>query len=572
MTNRGCFLLIFSSTLLFFASDINAQSTQAMYYLNYPRSISSLGMGEQSVALRTSEDALTYNLANLVFVERPMISFFHQPFQMAASITDLHIPLNAFSVVFNIKNIGTFGVEYINWDLGEGVISTTENPEGDGKLYHFYERSLSIAYAREFCKNFSAGIQLRYVKSSLGPGSAENLFFSAGLNYSPQILDNKFNFGFSLINFGGTVDYPRLNTAEESFNSSPPPSKLNLGVGFIPVDNNFYFLQTQLAISKPFDQGPIQNRNIPRAESSFKTLFTDWDDFPRDATLHTGIAFNWKPLDLGYGFSFFQEFYLGNYSVGNKAGLNNFYTHGGRIGIEFDGLQFSAGYAGRWHNVHYPNYLQWKFPYESVQFTFGINEDLLFNREKQEDNYAKPKNIILSFGVGRSFRVGKFKESSLGGPTPYYAPHIEEFTDENNFSIEGAFYIDEQNAIVSNLIYNPTDYVVKFQGQEIAKTKIEIFSISSSYRYHPLKIFLPLFVQGGLSIVRLNPTSQYFYPKYDYKTALLFSIGANVAVYEGIILTPFTNYNLMLSRDGNTAPRLGGFNQFDLGVKVGYEL
>ena len=170
--------------------------------------------------------------------------------------------------------------------------------------------------------------------------------------------------------------------------------------------------------------------------------------------------------------------------------------------------------------------------------------------------------------MGRTFRIGKFKESSSGGYTTY----IEGFIDGNNFSIEGAFYINEQNAIISNLFYNPTYYVVKFQGQEIVKTKIEIFSISSSYRYHPLELFLPIYIQGGLSIVRLNPTSSYFYPKYDYKTSLLFSIGANVGVYEGIILTPFVNYNLMLSKDGNTAPRLGGFNQFDLGVKAGYKL
>ena len=131
------------------------------------------------------------------------------------------------------------------------------------------------------------------------------------------------------------------------------------------------------------------------------------------------------------------------------------------------------------------------------------------------------------------------------------------------------------HAVVSNLSYSPTDFYANFyenyQTKQTKLSKVEIFSISSSYRYHPLEIFLPLFIQGGLSIVRLNPTSPYFYPKYDYKTALLFSIGANIEVYERIILAPFANYNLMLSRDGNTSPRLGGFNQFDLGVKAGYK-
>lgn len=557
---RTSILQTFILTLTLILTETQAQSSQAMYYLNFPRSIYSLGMGEQSVALRTSEDALNYNPANLVFVERPTISFFHQPLQMAAVYFDLHIPLNIYSALFNLQDIGAFGIEYIDWDLGENVVSTSDYPEGIGKA-HSYERSFSIGYAREFCNNFSAGIQLRYSKSNLGFATAEEqfapaekLFISAGLNYSPQLLDNKINIGFSLTNFGTKVWY------NDEAQSDPPPSKMNLGVGFIPVENDFYSLQTQLAISKPFDARP--------AESSFSGLFNDWKDFPNDAALHIGIAFNWKPLDLGYGFTFFQEFYVGNYSVGNKTGLYNFYTHGGKIGIEFNGLQFSAGYAGRWHNVHYSNYLPWKFPYETVQFTLGINEDILFGKEKQKVDYAQPKNIILSFGIGRTFRFGKLKESYFGN----YAHYTDGFIDGNIFTIEGAFYIDEQNAIVSNLIYNPTSYVAKYQGKEIAKTKIEIFSISSSYRYHPLELFLPIYIQGGLSILRLNPTSPYFYPKYDYKTALLFSMGANIKPYEGIILTPFVNYNLMLSNDGNTAPRLGGFNQFDLGVKAGYKL
>ena len=95
MIKRMFFSLSFSLTLLFLVSEIQAQGTQAMYYLNFPRSVHGLGIGEQTVALRTSEDALTYNPANLVFVERPTISFFHQPFQMAASLFDMHIPLNS---------------------------------------------------------------------------------------------------------------------------------------------------------------------------------------------------------------------------------------------------------------------------------------------------------------------------------------------------------------------------------------------------------------------------------------------------------------------------------------------
>jgi len=313
MLARGFFLTVYLLLTLLPIVRINAQGTQAMYYLNYPRSMYSLGMGEQSVALRTSEDALNYNPANLVFIEQPTISFFHQPFQMASYLWGMKFPLNSYAAHFKIKNIGAFGVEYVDWDWGEQKYFDYDGTRIVEKTSHTYERSFSIGYARELCENFSAGIQLRYAKSSLGgfataeefSASAEKLFVSAGLNYSPQFLENKLNIGFSLTNFGSTVWY--IDEAQ----SDPPPSKLNLGIGFVPIENNFYSLETQLAFSKQFDAQP--------SESSFKGLFNDWKDFPNDATLHTGIAFNWKSLDLGNGFAFFQEFYLGNYSVGNKT-------------------------------------------------------------------------------------------------------------------------------------------------------------------------------------------------------------------------------------------------------------
>lgn len=552
MLTRIVFLQTFVLTLSLIFTELKAQATQAMYFLNFPKTVYSLGMGEQGVALRTSEGALVYNPANLVFVERPTISFFHQPFQMASNFFKRDFPLRSYSALFRLENIGSFGIEHVDWDLGKVKIATLDSP--DGVEHNSYERSFSIGYAREFYENFSAGIQLRYAKSSFGwIPNVERLFVSAGLNYSPKFIGNKLNLGFSLTNFGNKVWY------NDESQSDSPPSKLNLGIGFIPIENNYYSLQTQLAFSKPFDASP--------AESSFKGLFNDWKDFPSDATLHTGVAFNWKPLDLGYGFSFFQEFYIGNFSVGNKSGLNNFYTHGGKIGIEFSGLQFSAGYAGRWHNVHYSKYLPWLFPYETIQFSFGMSDNVLFRKEHVMDEAVKPRNILLSFGAGKSLRVGKLSEKSYPGLFGV----SDGFKDGNVFFIESAFYINGQNAIVSNLSYNPTDYFIKFQGEKLGDYKVEIISLSSSYRYHPFDFLLPLYFQGGLAILRLNPTNPHFFPKYDYKTALLFSVGGNIEIYEGVVISPFVSYNLMLSRDGNTPPRMGGFNQFDLGFKAGYK-
>lgn len=564
MLTRGCLSFILFINIFFSFSLTLAQGSQAMYYLNYSRSVHSIGMGDQAVALRSSEDALNYNPANLIFAERPTLSFFHQPFQMAATFFDTHFPLNSYSAIVKFDDIGAFGVEYIDWDWGEQKRYLVVGANVIEKTYHTYERSISFGYAREFCDNFAAGIQLRYAKSNFGYAFAEKLYVSAGLNYSPKIFDNKLNIGFSLTNLGTPVWY------EDESQADPPPTKLNLGIGYFPFENEFFSLQTQLAISKIFDRGSEYNSVDTKAESSLEMLFTDWGDFPNDASLHTGIGFNWKPLDLGNGFAFFQEFYLGNYSVGVKSGLNNFYTHGGKIGIEFSGLQFSAGYAGRWHNVHSISYIPWAFPWETVQFSLGVNEDALFRKDEYSRENAKLKNIILSFGIGLSFRMGKYSANYSGE----YNNLKEGFKDGNIFSIEGAFYLDEQSALVSSISYTPADYIIEYkvqQLQDLLKTRVEIFSLASSYRYHPFEAAKPLFFQGGFAIVRLNPIDQNLYPKYDYKTALILSVGGNTELFDNVLFCPLISYNLMLSSFGKSAPRLGGFNQLDLGLKLGYK-
>src|SRR3989339_1705524 len=126
---------IFLIGIIFFISDsAHSQSTQAMYYLNYPRSISSLGMGEQGISFRTIDDALTFNPVNLIFTDQPQVSYFHQPFQLI-----IDIPINSFSAYFKLKEIGCFGVEYNNWDRGETYVRSPENPVGE--KYDSYERS-----------------------------------------------------------------------------------------------------------------------------------------------------------------------------------------------------------------------------------------------------------------------------------------------------------------------------------------------------------------------------------------------------------------------------------------------
>jgi len=362
------------------------------------------------------------------------------------------------------------------------------------------------------------------------------------------------------MNLGSAVKYEMtLPLSGETFvYYDPPPSKLNLGIYFIATENDYFTLPVNLSISKPFDERDDNGDG----QSSFKTFFSDWSDFPNDASLHSGILFIWKPLRLSESISFFQEFYFGNYSDGIKSGITNFYNLGANIGIEFYEYKFSMGYAGVSHNVHYQNFFRWVFPYETFQFTFELNDDLLFRKNEQVGSKPLLESIILSFALGHTARLGIAQGYNLSG---------YKVTSGNNFSysLESAFYLNKRNALISSLTYNSIPYDISYGSFRLLDTKIETFSFFSSYRYHPLEQFWNLFIQGGLGIYRWNPV-QKSEPRYDYKTAVQLSTGLMLDVMEPLVVTPFFDYNLFLFEATGSAPRMQGHNQIIFGLKIGY--
>ncbi len=245
------------------------------------------------------------------------------------------------------------------------------------------------------------------------------------------------------MNLGPVVKYETdENLYSDDSQKDSPPSNLNIGLYSEPVSNNFYSLGIQLAISKLFDRSTGEE-----AKSSFKTLFSDWKDFPNDAILNTGLGFTWKPLNLVNDIYFWQEFYIGNKSQGIKAGLQNFYTQSALIGIEYAGIRFTAGYAGYWHNARYPNFLEWTFPYETVQFTFGLSEEYFWGKNQKQNYDTKLERIVISAGFGYSNKVGKFAEPN----------ELLSFDNGLSYYLDAAFYISPKTALISTFIYHPYD-------------------------------------------------------------------------------------------------------------------
>lgn len=192
-----------------------------------------------------------------------------------------------------------------------------------------------------------------------------------------------------------------------------PPAFINLGILFDFVNNSFYTIATQIAFQKSLlDEDEL-------GQSSFKSLFSDWKDFPRDVDLSAGLAYEWKPLYLGNDFTFFQEMYIGNNSYRIKNGSVNILTHGANIGLGYKDFCFHVGYAGTWFFKHVKEWYSdfFSFPRESWEFSVRWTSPEFLENDKSKRGKTLLNKINLSVGAGYSVKIGRYAEpfSSIYG-------------------------------------------------------------------------------------------------------------------------------------------------------------
>lgn len=559
---------VFLSLFLLFGS-IQGQYDAAYYSLAFLRSIPAASMGEQGVASGNPLDAMQYNPANLGFTTGTTLAFFNRPWK----IWDMSMPFSAVSVLTTINEKQKIGIEFTYWNEGD-VISTDVYGNESGKEKS-YESSIAGEYSYAISKQFIIGAQLRYVWLNFPQTNADNLLFSTGLLYIPELFDNKLNIGFSLMNFGTTQKIEtelKIYTIEDQnrgiqyYRSSTRyslPSIMNLGVSSYIVKNNFYKLNLSLGVTKPLVKHDDYNGE---AKSSFNALFTDWKDFPRDVTGQIGFGYEWEPLNLGNGFSYIQNMYLGYFSTGPAEYLSSFFTHGFNVGVKYSGIQATVGYTGEWHNIFNDRYITFNFPRESFQFTVSSDCNFFSSTSKETVLQNNLKGIILSAGYNHGFAVGRMKNES------YYDTKIS--TSLNSvFSLGADFYINESMAIISQFNYGRAKIKYESSYWYITPDYIEeeMFSLSSGIRYHLLESYHPFFIQGSLGIIRINPiiktSPRYYYQTFtDLRTGCAFEIDNS-----GLVVIPSVGLKTIFMRTIPNFNRLGGYNQFELGLNVGYK-
>ncbi len=541
------------------------QNSAAYSSLYYPHSIVSSGMGEQGAALPNASDAMQYNPANLIFTDGVSASYFRNPFQ----VMDRAFPVTAAVLSYKLPNGACVGFEYTNMFWGDVVLTTEQGPT-DIDWYTMYERSIAGAFAMPLGTEWAVGAHIRYAWRPVGSRDMSNdILFSAGATYRPEALSHRGTFGFSFMNFGAPAAYSPENSMLMNY-TDPMPAQINFAAGYALVRERYFDLSLALGFTKPLDKR--DDDQYYTAQSSFKSLFTSWTVFPQEVTTHIGLGYQWNPLPLGRGVSFFQEMYLG-YFKENSVIYNSFFTHGVRAGIEAYGVKASAGYAGRWHNNNAGSYMAWTYPWEIFQFTVSTNWNSTGDPEKTSQRQDHLSRIIVSGGYSYCAPIGRTMEqglSGLGGTA----------SQQSLWSAESDFYVNDNTAVIASLGYSRMD--VKIYGVSPLdwgvrilppSQFVETFALESGFRYHPSTLFHQFFVQASLGIMWLNPLSQWAMPRYVYNTFDDLVVGWTIPLSStSVIVIPKVGLKTTFMSVAYGDSGLGGYSQFEFGLNVGYSL
>jgi hypothetical protein len=184
-------------------------------FLNISPDSRSGAMGDAGVAISPDVNANFWNPSKLAFLEsNDALSVSYSPW-LRHLVPD--ISLSYLSYAHKIDDRNTFGASLRYFNYGS-IQLTDENTNNEG-TYTPNEFSLDGSFARKFGENFSLGLTLRYIRSSISsvafatgsgqvnkPGNAVaadvSMYYKA-----PYGEDNLFAFGAHISNIGSKISY-----------------------------------------------------------------------------------------------------------------------------------------------------------------------------------------------------------------------------------------------------------------------------------------------------------------------------------------------------------------------------
>ncbi len=540
-----CVVLLFS---LVYTIGYSQLTYSAFPEITVSRSALTFGTGNQGVALDGGLDAMQYNPAAIASLSTISL----ESGKRDAFIIDPAYALSWYRLGFYLHGIGAFALEYNQIDFGEFVSTGLSRNSAlgyeDSNTFRYTVRSYALSYATCITGSFSVGGTIRYIHTTALPEMTVNQFlFSGGLLYKPAELGNHLSVGFSLIDFGAPVRY------KDQAQGDPAPAYMRLGVAVSPVSDDHQKLTFLFEGSRLVADVDDQHS----ARSSFAALFSSFKYWPHDIMGHGGLIYSFPNIALTGTMSFHQQLAFGVYDQTTHSYRDNQISASAIMGVTLDRFTIDVGVASVWQYISESVRQGWfpkSIPDEELEMK------LSYSPEETLHELGEKIKTTITADIGALSPLGRLKDEFVGSGMSY--------------GIELAQYISSSAAIVSSFSFerNKIGGILSNYG---ADGTWYTYTISMMYRHDLSEQWVPIYLQAGPTVFRLSysSSSPYFgmLPRYKYAGGITAGAGIPIAI-DKFVIVPYVDVLSMLSSITGSAPRLGGYNQWSYGIKLGAAL
>jgi hypothetical protein len=337
----------------------------AVPFLRIAPDARSSAMGDAGIAVSPDANSLYFNTSNLAFAEADMgVSLTYSSWLKSLGLNDVFLAyISAYKKIGDNQAVG-FGLRFFSI----GQMQYTDEQGNALQTVKPYELAADLAYARKLGKNFSLGLTIRYIMSSLGTGSTSvgatlkpAHAFAADLSFTYRkalkIAKKKavFSTGLVFSNLGTKISYTDLGEKDYL------PANLGVGCAFeLYVDKRnsitvAFDLNKMLVPTPPSQQIEDANGNyitnpvydadsdgIPdyKQQSMPASLFSSIGDAPNGA----GEEFRELMVSIGLEYWYNKQFAIrcGYYYENKNKGNRQFFSVG--LGVKYKIFNFNFSY------------------------------------------------------------------------------------------------------------------------------------------------------------------------------------------------------------------------------------
>ncbi len=279
--------LFFSLMLITMAFASTGAGTTGAPFLKIPVGAKAGALGEAIVAAPFGGEAAYWNLGSLAFQKGIHFNASYQTW--IADISSQFVGLS-----YNLGDMGTVGLGFVNLGSGDITKTTLANPDGTGETFSATDMALTVGYGRKLGDNLGIGIGAKYISQKIDTESATAFTADLGIRY--KVMDN-LCVGLSGQNLFGSIGFT------EKFNL---PTMIKAGIAFKPLNN----LLTLVAIDYNLDSGIKYGAGLQYTLMDMIALrlgYGGGQDNNNIEGLTAGIGVNFKMVNVDFSYALSNE-------------------------------------------------------------------------------------------------------------------------------------------------------------------------------------------------------------------------------------------------------------------------